>query len=246
MIFVFDTNDRHSWERVENLYRHIQSMRQDKKLALLVVGNKCDLPSTSPLFTRLVSHEEIKAFTTRRKMHYVDFSAKYDDVLDIFRPLVREVLRIFDFGRTTTCAFLCSAHFRSLSNGMRDTVVCEHSGELNVAKHNGDGKHSYKAKRKYLALRSGRLLLYNTPEDKKPKEEYEITSNCVVTSEIIKDTEETQVYPFTVKFGKRSLTFTTNTAADRAAWVSVRFPPFLFHLFYSFTVTQFISFCDFI
>jgi len=69
-----------------------------------MVGNKTDLPSTSPLYTRQVSLEEANKYAARWKLQYFDFSAKVGDVVgDIFKPLVREILRVFEFGRTSSC-----------------------------------------------------------------------------------------------------------------------------------------------
>jgi len=98
--------------------------------------------------------------------------------------------------------------------------VCEQSGLLNVAKAGA----SQKFKRKWVVLKHGHITVWKNPDDKKPKTDLEITLESAVTDVPVLDEVQAEKngYPFTLKFGKRSLSFATQTAAERALWISVR------------------------
>ncbi len=61
----------------------------EKDALLILVGNKSDLVDH-----RKVSAQEIKAYTTSKKMIYVECSAKEDDrIKDIFAELARTLMK---------------------------------------------------------------------------------------------------------------------------------------------------------
>ncbi len=90
-LLVYSITSRKSFEEIKNLHKRIQNVKEHKKrIAMVLVGNKCDLEKD-----REVSESEGRALARRWAVPFYETSAKRrTHVEDSFFELAREVKRL--------------------------------------------------------------------------------------------------------------------------------------------------------
>eukprot|EP01102_Stenamoeba_stenopodia_P006335 TRINITY_DN1738_c0_g2_i1.p2 TRINITY_DN1738_c0_g2~~TRINITY_DN1738_c0_g2_i1.p2 ORF type:complete len:251 (-),score=62.28 TRINITY_DN1738_c0_g2_i1:921-1673(-) len=93
LLMVFDVTDRRSFDNVSGWIKSVQDtvMFLDKKLQIVLVGNKVDLKEK-----RVVTEQEAKDLAAKFGAQYLETSAKSDEgVSQIFDALLKEVVKEF-------------------------------------------------------------------------------------------------------------------------------------------------------
>lgn len=88
LIFVFSLTDPKSLEELRNFYAILENIDSDRKIPLVIVGNKNDLP-----FSKETSSSALQ-FAIECKAEYIEVSAKSGNNIDlVFHSLVRTIRR---------------------------------------------------------------------------------------------------------------------------------------------------------
>jgi small GTP-binding protein len=91
ILLIYDVSDLNSFEKVRDWMKQIQSCTPNGTIAIVLVGNKCDVDNRS------VSIEEGKELAAEFNIKYFETSALNNiNVEDTFNYLAKEILRIKD------------------------------------------------------------------------------------------------------------------------------------------------------
>jgi small GTP-binding protein len=155
ILFIYDVYSRDSFNRLQELRAHIETCKQDKRWAIVLVANKVD-GRDAVLFSRpVVSPEEGRALAQSWNCPYVETSARDDSASELFRMAIREVRHVY--GMTSS-----------------ETVSTDAHGYVNL-------KVKNKFKKYYAALHHGMFSWRSKDTDKKPKAAVEITHDSAVS-----------------------------------------------------------------
>ncbi|TPX31184.1 hypothetical protein SmJEL517_g05436 [Synchytrium microbalum] len=95
-LLVFAINDKSTFEEVKQLREQIIRLKDTKRVPLVMIGNKCDLPAEM----REVDEKVAAGWCASNKIPYIESSAKEAiNVTEAFFELVRECRKVD--GRTT-------------------------------------------------------------------------------------------------------------------------------------------------
>ncbi|KXS12675.1 hypothetical protein M427DRAFT_125501, partial [Gonapodya prolifera JEL478] len=86
-LLVFALNDRGSFEEVKELRERVLKVKDSKRVPMIIVGNKCDIPSEQ----REVELAAVQTYCHGLKVPFLETSAKTNiNVNETFHELVRE------------------------------------------------------------------------------------------------------------------------------------------------------------
>ncbi|TPX37346.1 hypothetical protein SeLEV6574_g07914 [Synchytrium endobioticum] len=86
-LLVFALNDKSTFEEIKQLREQIIRLKDTRRVPLMMVGNKCDLPPE----LREIDEKDARQWCTTMKMPYIECSAKESiNVSEAFLELVRE------------------------------------------------------------------------------------------------------------------------------------------------------------
>jgi small GTP-binding protein len=89
ILLIYDVSDRNSFDKVRDWMKQIQSCVASEKIAIVLVGNKCDVDN------RLVSTQEGVELSEEFKLKYFETSALMStNVEETFNFLAMEIFRI--------------------------------------------------------------------------------------------------------------------------------------------------------
>jgi small GTP-binding protein len=93
ILLIYDVSDRNSFEKVRDWMKQIQSSVGNEKIAIVLVGNKCDVDN------RAVSNQEGVSLSEEFGLKYFETSALLStNVEDTFNYLAMEIFRIKNIG----------------------------------------------------------------------------------------------------------------------------------------------------
>eukprot|EP01122_Echinamoeba_exundans_P011365 TRINITY_DN4497_c0_g1_i1.p1 TRINITY_DN4497_c0_g1~~TRINITY_DN4497_c0_g1_i1.p1 ORF type:complete len:653 (-),score=99.48 TRINITY_DN4497_c0_g1_i1:197-1960(-) len=209
VLLVFDLTNLQSLHALKSFYEAISAIKQDKKVAYVLVGTKADLiaQESDSFLSRAVPYDLAKSIAKQWNCPYVEFSSKESDALDLLRVAVRQVRYVFD----------------ESSGAALPTSL---SGFLNVKSFSSSSKF----KRKFVQLGEGRLMYWKdephfNPDGStlsKPQHVIDITNDTEISCPTMEIGETTAKwgYSLSVRSGKKVLHLATPTASERDGWMA--------------------------
>ena len=89
-ILVYSIDNKESFESTKTRYDRIMKLKVDQKVAITVVGNKCDLEEN-----RQVTREEVETYCNDNKISFLEASAlKTINIKEAFLSVARGLLKI--------------------------------------------------------------------------------------------------------------------------------------------------------
>jgi len=99
-VLVFSIDDDSTFEALRDIRDDILRVHPDKKVPLILVGNKCDLDDS-----RAVTQQEAKSMAKRFKCEYKEVSAKSDlNIDELFTSFTKQILDYTELKKTATSA----------------------------------------------------------------------------------------------------------------------------------------------
>ena len=107
ILLMYSVDSEYSFDRVKDLYRDIQRVKEDEIINLVLVAHKCDLPDD----VWKISRQEGQQLARNWNVVYFEASSKCEvNVIDAFTELIRQIRRtkrvILDKDDTSTCIIL--------------------------------------------------------------------------------------------------------------------------------------------
>jgi small GTP-binding protein len=209
VLLVFDLTNLQSLNALKSFYEAISAIKQDKKVAYVLVGSKLDLTSdeSGSFLSRSVPFDLAKSLAKQWNCPYVEFSSKESDALDLLRVAVRQVRYVFD----------------ESSGAALPTSL---NGFLNVKSFTSSSKF----KRKFVQLNEGKLMWWKdephfSPDGStlsKPQHVVDITNETEISCPTSENGDSTAKwgYSLSVRMGKKVLNLATPTASERDGWMA--------------------------
>merc|ERR1712137_398050 len=88
-VMVYSVSSAQSIERVEELFKQISRLNEDKAYYMVLAGNKCDLPKDP----HVISPAKGKELATKLGCHFYSTSAKNNkNITELFEDVVKQVV----------------------------------------------------------------------------------------------------------------------------------------------------------
>jgi len=88
-VMVYSVSSAQSIDRVEELYKQISRLNEDKNYFVVLAGNKCDLPKDS----HVISPAKGKELAGKLGCHFYSTSAKLNkNVSELFEDVAKQVV----------------------------------------------------------------------------------------------------------------------------------------------------------